>query len=111
MTHETELHIKVQIFRVRSLRIAAYTIMAAGVGYCIAVILENLLICQPIRYSWDKAINGRCGDFSAAYIAVGIANLVTEFSIIILPMPYLWNLQLPIGKKIALTCIFGLGIM
>ncbi|MCJ1345442.1 hypothetical protein MMC31_003649 [Peltigera leucophlebia] len=104
-------HLYVQIFRLRSLRIAAYTIMVAGVAYCVAVILEAFLLCKPIRYSWDKNIDGHCGNAFAAYLSVAIVDLITELSIILLPMPYVWTLQLPVGKKIALTCIFGLGII
>lgn len=107
----TKIHIQVQIFRLRSLRIAAYTIMMAGVVYCVAVILEALLICIPIRYNWDKSIDGHCGNSYAAYMSVAIVDLMAELSVIILPMPYVWSLQLPVGKKIALTFIFGLGIM
>lgn len=111
MGRRTKIHIQVQIFRLRSLRIAAYTIMVAGVAYCVAVILEAFLLCKPIRYSWDKNIDGHCGNAFAAYLSVAIVDLITELSIILLPMPYVWTLQLPVGKKIALTCIFGLGIM
>ena len=107
----TKIHVQVQIFRLRSLRIVAYTIMLAGVAYCVAIILEALLVCIPIRYNWDKSIDGHCGNSYAGYLFVAIADLITELSIIILPMPYVWSLQLPVGKKIALTCIFGLGIM
>lgn len=107
----TKIHIQVQIFRLRSLRIAAYTIMLAGVAYCAAVILEALLICIPVRYNWDKSIDGHCGNSYAAYVSVAIVDLIAELSVIILPMPYVWSLQLPIGKKIALTFIFGIGIM
>lgn len=107
----TEIHIQVQIFRLRSLRIAAYTIMLVGVAYCAAVILEALLICIPVRYNWDKSIDGHCGNSYAAYVSVAIVDLIAELSVIILPMPYVWSLQLPVGKKIALTFIFGIGIM
>lgn len=107
----TKIHIQVQIFRLRSLRIAAYTIMVAGVAYCAAAILEALLICIPIRYNWDKRIDGHCGNSYAAYVSVAIVDLIAELSVIMLPMPYVWTLQLPVGKKIALTFIFGIGIM
>lgn len=111
MGRRTKIHIQVQIFRLRSLRIAAYTIMVAGVAFCLAVILEAFLLCIPIRYNWDKSIDGHCGNSYAAYLSVAIVDLLTELSIILLPMPYVWTLQLPVGKKIALTCIFGIGIM
>lgn len=85
--------------------------MLVGVAYCAAVILEALLICIPVRYNWDKSIDGQCGNSYAAYVSVAIVDLIAELSVIILPMPYVWSLQLPVGKKIALTFIFGIGIM
>ena len=76
-----------------------------------AVFMEAVVLCRPIAYTWDKSIDGTCGNATQAYEAVGIINLITDLAIIILPMPLLWQLQLPLAKKVALTAIFGIGIV
>ena len=119
---------KVTIFRLRPFRIAAYIIMGLSVAYGFAVLLESkysigacvvvtkqssaLLICKPIAYNWDTTIEGgSCANQTQAFEAVGILNLLTDIAIIILPMPWLWTLQLPISKKLGLTAIFGIGVV
>ena len=101
---------QIRIFRVRSLKILAYILMALSVAYFICVFLEAMLLCHPLAFNWDKTIpGGSCGNITAAYEAVGIYNLLTDAFIIILPMPWLWALQLPKAKKLGLTAIFALG--
>lgn len=86
--------------------------MALSISYDIAVFFEAVLLCRPLAYTWNKSVpNGNCGNTTLAYEAVGILNLLTDLAIIILPMPLLWSLNLPAAKKLALTAIFGVGIM
>lgn len=73
--------------------------------------LIALLVCRPIAYNWNHMIEGRCYNQPEALEAVGIVNLLTDLLIFILPMPMLWGLQLPLGKKIGLTITFGIGLM
>ena len=70
-----------------------------------------LLVCQPLEFNWNSTIEGHCGNRTTALEAVGILNLITDFFIFLLPMPVLWGLQLPVGKKIGLTATFGIGIV
>ena len=76
------------------------------------VILEAFLLCQPLAFNWDKTIpGGFCADQHAAYISAGIINLIIDVSIIVLPMPMLWGLQMAMMRKVALTAIFSLGAL
>lgn len=103
--------LQIQIFRGKWFVRCAYTIMFFSISYSMAVFMEAVVLCRPIAYTWDKSIDGTCGNATQAYEAVGIINLITDLAIIILPMPLLWQLQLPLAKKVALTAIFGIGIV
>lgn len=71
-----------------------------------------VLMCTPEALNWDATImNGHCGNKFAAYLAVGIGNLVTDLVIIILPMPFVWQLQLRNTQKLGIMGIFGIGIV
>ena len=74
-------------------------------------VVAALLVCRPLEYNWNRTIEGHCYHQSEAFEAVGIVNLLTDFFIFALPMPVLWGLQLPVGKKIGLTATFGIGLM
>ena len=103
------LDLYIQIFRNKSFRIVSYVLMAVSIGYLIMVILEAFLLCKPFAYSWNKLRKGHCGDQHKIFLSSGIVNLLIDVTIVILPMPMLWGLQLGLSKKIALTFIFGLG--
>ena len=46
-----------------------------------------MLLRHPLAYSWDETIDGSCADLSAAYLAAGILNLLTDISVLVLPIP------------------------
>lgn len=65
----------------------------------IANIIAVLLICRPFAKNWDFTLPGTCGRQLAFYFAMGLVNLITDAAIIVLPMPYLYNLRLTWRKK------------
>jgi len=101
----------VSIFRVRSFRIAAYTVLGLNLAYFLAVILQTLLICQPVAFNWDHTMTGSCGDQKTSDEVIGVLNIFYDVVLIILPMPMLWKLQMAISRKLALSAIFGMGII
>ena len=66
----------------------------------VVVILATLLICRPLAYNWNPTINGTCGDTHKLYLSGGIVNLLLDVSIVILPMPMLWGLQVCISTYV-----------
>ena len=45
------------------------------------------------------------------YSGIASTDLVVDVIVIVFPMPILWNLQMKMAKKIALTFIFALGFV
>jgi hypothetical protein len=41
---------------------------------------------------------------------MGIVNLITDGAIIVLPMPYLYRLQLAADRKVLAMALLGIGI-
>ncbi|KAJ8112813.1 hypothetical protein OPT61_g4906 [Boeremia exigua] len=73
-------------------------------------IIAGFLICRPLSKNWNFAMPGVCGSQPAFYFAMGIINLLTDSAIIVLPMPYLYKLQLATGKKVLTMALLGIGI-
>jgi hypothetical protein len=76
----------------------------------IANIIAGLLICRPFAKNWDFTLPGTCGRQPAFYFAMGLVNLITDAVIIVLPMPYLYNLRLAWRKKLAAMALLSIGI-
>lgn len=86
--------------------------MAMLASYGIAFATASLAACRPFEYNWNRTIeNGTCIDTSRFYTAQTIIGVVFDFIVVALPMPMLWGLQMKIRKKVALTGVFGVGIL
>ena len=82
--------------------------MAFVLSFGSGVILQAFLICRPFAKNWDP---GTCGSSKASFLAEGIINIVIDLTMIILPMPMIWQLQMSQPRKISLTVVFALGIL
>lgn len=52
---------------------------------------------------------GKCINVKALFVANVAANCLVDFAIYLLPLPYLWKLNLPKRQKVNLLILFGLG--
>lgn len=57
-----------------------------------------------------ETIAGHCGSTMAAYISLGVLDVVLDMAVFALPIPSLYKLQLPKHRKIALVATFALGL-
>ncbi|KAI0186725.1 hypothetical protein F4808DRAFT_447285 [Astrocystis sublimbata] len=102
----------ISIFTIPNIRIAVYAVIGLTSALIVAVIFESFLLCRPFVFTWDKSIEGGvCGDSTKAYLAIAITNLIVDVSLVFIPMPVLWALQLPIRKKIIISAILGFGLV
>lgn len=75
-----------------------------------AIFLACALQCRPMNAYWDKSIDGHCIDSTSFIIVNQGFNVITDFVILILPIPIIWGLQRAWQDKVALNGIFALGI-
>ena len=70
--------------------------------------IPSIRTCWPISSFWDGT-NQNCIDLHGFYVGVAVGSIVTDFGLMVLPMPYIWNLKVPMFQKIllALTMVFG----
>ena len=62
--------------------------------------IVGINMCTPREKIWNKLITtGHCLSVNAAFMTTGIFNVVSDFSILILPMFPIWKLKLPPRKK------------
>ena len=91
-------------------RISLYVTMTFVVSYHIALILALIFACNPIQKSWDATIlTGHCINRPAAYLTNGILNVVSDFIILLLPLPMIKNIQMPLRQKILVVSFFSVG--
>lgn len=83
--------------------------------YYTSYVFLEIFHCNPIKKGWSQRvyppIKGSCLDLQAAYIAGAVINTASDLSIVILPQPVIWRLQLSSKKRIGLCAIFLIGLM
>lgn len=100
------------IFPPKKFRIAAFTVLALSVSWATMTILIGFLICRPLSYNWDITVpGGHCGNQNAAFSAVSGIDIVIDVMIAVLPLPSVWRLHVPTATKLALSGLFGLGLL
>ncbi|KAK3170138.1 hypothetical protein OEA41_009524 [Lepraria neglecta] len=99
-----------RIFPVRKFTIISIITGIVMVGWCIALIFSVIFGCKPVGYFWDKTIQGgHCINENVLSYGITAANIATDIIVLVLPIPWLWNLQMRTSKKLALSGIFVLG--
>ncbi|KAF6798272.1 hypothetical protein CSOJ01_12704 [Colletotrichum sojae] len=76
-------------------------------------ILAVLIRCKPVAASWNPAL-GTCLPqtiiITLTYV-VSVINIVNDFTVAIIPIIMLWNVQMRRKLKIITTMVLGLGIL
>ncbi|KAM5374732.1 hypothetical protein ACJZ2D_006376 [Fusarium nematophilum] len=82
--------------------VASYTVVIAGL---------LLFGCRPIRAAWDPYAfsTGKCVDLAVMYIAIAVANIVSDVVLFIIPIPTIVRLRMPVAQKIGAAVMFGIG--
>ncbi|KAI4234760.1 MAG: hypothetical protein LQ349_003587 [Xanthoria aureola] len=100
----------IRIFgRLRYFKNLAYIIGIFSVCWGIMVILVCALQCRPVQFTWDKSVKGTCINAPLFFIIGSAPNVLTDFVLLVLPLPAVWNLHTTRAQKISLTGIFMLG--
>lgn len=97
-----------RIFTNKRFSIASWCIMAVVIAYTIWTVFGSIFACVPVRAFWTKE-PATCIDQFAMWFTNAAINILTDFAIIILPMPVIRSLNLARRQKQALLAIFAVG--
>ena len=77
----------------------------------LAVIIGCFAICQPVAANWEVIEGSHCGNSVTLWLCTGVLNIVTDLVVLLLPMPYIWGLEMALFKRLILMATFGLGLL
>lgn len=66
--------------------------------------------CNPRQKEWDPTISGHCFSGLSFGVLSGTINVVSDCSILILPLPLIWRLQISWDKKARIIAVFSVGL-
>ncbi|KAJ9291698.1 hypothetical protein DTO021C3_599 [Paecilomyces variotii] len=98
-----------RVFPNRRLRLSCYIMMCVVTSYSTWAIVSGYFTCVPVAKFWDPTIKGHCLNFQALWFFNAAMNIITDTTLLIIPMPVLSHLQLPKKQKFALMGVFAVG--
>ena len=81
------------------------------VFYTATTVAGGVLCIPRSEESWAEVAFTRCQKNVITGFYLGIFNVVSDLYILILPIPVIWQLQMPTRKKIGVCAIFMTGIL
>ncbi|KAL8722451.1 MAG: hypothetical protein Q9225_001073 [Loekoesia sp. 1 TL-2023] len=70
-----------------------------------------LFKCSPVHKSWYPTTKGKCLPNDATFYGLAAMTIFFDVIIFFLPVPLLLKLNINLKKKIALVCVFLLGLL
>ncbi|KAF2733887.1 hypothetical protein EJ04DRAFT_258309 [Polyplosphaeria fusca] len=100
------------IFTFRNFRKVLRLLAIVVVCWWLTAILLDTFICYPIHFRWDFHAKGSCSNkvIQVEFFATPIPWIITDFAILIAPLPSLWTMKTSRARQIGLGALFGFGI-
>ncbi|KAI0022476.1 hypothetical protein F4780DRAFT_173677 [Xylariomycetidae sp. FL0641] len=97
------------VAQVQKLKIIYIVAMVLVGGWTLSQVILIGFLCLPIQGLWDPSVKAMCLDAKAENDLNAIGNIVTDFIVLLLPLPVLLRLNLRPAQKWALIGVFCLG--
>lgn len=98
-----------RIFPQQRFRYALYGMGTFLTLFLLSSWLAVILQCLPVHGFWQPATPHHCFDQVTYYIAQGSLNFASDVFVVLMPIPLLWNLRLPMARRVGLVVVFLLG--
>ncbi|KAA6411597.1 MAG: hypothetical protein FRX48_04877 [Lasallia pustulata] len=98
-----------RIFTAPAFRLPVWIVGSIVTAWGIAFFFANLLQCTPISGFWEYNVQRNCVNSKHLVNAYQGLNIMTDVTILVMPWPMIWGLQLPTRRKAQVGGIFLLG--
>lgn len=104
------------IVQQRWLKVFWWTNMIYVVLWTIGSTINYILSCVPVSYYWERfdpksTLKGSCHNTTNADGVPLILDLISDVTILALPIATITTLKIPFARKAGLTVVFSVGLM
>ncbi|KAF2708714.1 hypothetical protein K504DRAFT_502736 [Pleomassaria siparia CBS 279.74] len=94
----------------RKAKYAIWAGVVANTAFYVAFFLIDLFRCKPMAAAWNPTITAKkCIAYEFFPWATGVFNIISDFYILLIPMPIIFHLNMSLAHRTRLIAIFGLG--
>lgn len=79
--------------------------------FYLAVTAAFIGACSPRAKISNPLLPGTCISIHVTILATSAINIVSDITILVLPVFAVWKLKLPIKRKLIISAVFGSGIL
>lgn len=97
-----------RIFRGFRTRLACLCLMLFVGAWCTVAIVLDALACTPMAIL-NPSLKDTCLASLLVWTLTSAVNIVTNFAVVVVPIPATWALRLHTRQRVALTVLFGFG--
>ncbi|KAK2806519.1 hypothetical protein FQN50_005802 [Emmonsiellopsis sp. PD_5] len=98
-----------RIFPGTTIRKVCYAMLSFLIAYGLWAVVSGYLNCIPVQKFWDDSLDGGCINMDKLWLSNAIMHIITDVTLLAMPMPIISTLQLPMRQKFAVMGIFALG--
>ncbi|PSN69611.1 hypothetical protein BS50DRAFT_618648 [Corynespora cassiicola Philippines] len=73
--------------------------------------LSSIFQCSPIKTVWHPEIRGQCINLVVRALMSGVFNIISDITMLVLPMFWISRLRLDLRKKITAALVFIVGLL
>ncbi|KAL2036380.1 hypothetical protein N7G274_010901 [Stereocaulon virgatum] len=84
--------------------------MLIVVVFHLALFFRSLFLCIPLQKALNPTLPGHCLREDVLPYLSGIFNIVSDFYILFVPLPFLMGLKMAAGRKLRLIAVFSVGL-
>lgn len=77
----------------------------------VTLMLTFAVACIPREKLWKPEVQGHCISSNGSLIGSSSLNVVSDVTILLLPLSVILRLQLPLKSKLILSTVFGTGVL
>ena len=102
----------IRVFPNRWMRLSVYGLTALTIAWTFATVIVVIFQCAPVQYFWNRGIaGGHCVDAYDFHVAMGVLSTVVLVTVLILPVPIIWKLQVSSTRRLGLAFVFTIGAL
>lgn len=76
-----------------------------------ALFFRALFLCTPLQKAFNPTLPGHCLREDILPYLSGVFNIVSDFYILFLPLPFVVSLKMAAVRKLRLVAVFSVGLL
>ncbi|KAJ5352883.1 hypothetical protein N7452_001857 [Penicillium brevicompactum] len=111
LTQLSILDYYVRNFGQRTINILSYVVAGLCLALSIAGFFATVFTCDPPKKIWHENVEGHCGDREMLHTGIHATEIILNFFILALAVPFTWNIPLSTPRKFGLVGTQALGLV